>query len=123
VAPKPPGSDNVFSNNVITSLTQQSTVNQIYPTVTTTTLIINDIVEDRSIKETASTNTQSKAGLIASIVAPTGILGVIGAAVGAFFYKKNQTNASTNDTGGFFSNLFSGNSNAIVQNKSELNSS
>jgi hypothetical protein len=117
VAPKPPGSDHVFSNNPITSLTQRTTNNQIFPTTTTTTqIIINESAGDRSIKDTASSNSISKAGLIASIVAPTGILGVIGAAIGAFFYKKNQP---TNDNGGFFSNLFSGNSNAIVQNKSE----
>ena len=114
VAPKPPGSDNAFSNNAVTSLTQQSTLTSQLLT-TTTTKINNELAEDRSIKDTASSKASSKAGLIASIVAPTGILGLIGAAVGAFFFKKNQTNsAAANDTRGFFNNFFSGNSNAVI---------
>lgn len=121
VAPKPPGSDNVFSNNPVSSLTQLSTIQQIFSTqssaTTTSSMIINEVAEDRSIKDTASSNSSSKSSLLASILAPTGILGVIGAAVGAFLYKKNQTNSSTNDNGGFLSKFFSGNSNAIIQNK------
>ena len=46
---------------------------------TTTKIIINnELVEDRSNKDTVSSNSSSKAGLIASILAPTGILGLIG---------------------------------------------
>jgi hypothetical protein len=118
VAPKPPGSDNVFSNDGVTSLTQKSTTDNRL-SMTTKIIINNESADDRSIKDTVSTTSSSKAGLIASIVAPTGILGLIGAAVGAFFFKKNQTNSSTNDATGFLSKLFSGNSNAIRQNKSE----
>ena len=122
VAPEPPGSDNAFRNNAASSLTQQSTLASPLSTTTTTTTpkINNELTEDRSIKDTASSNASSKAGLIASIVAPTGLLGLIGAAVDNFFYKKNQTNAAAaNDTAGFFNNFFSGNSNAIIENKSE----
>jgi len=119
VAPKPPGSDHVFSNNPVSSLTQRLTIEQILSTSATTRKINEVTEEDRSIKNTASSNSSSKSSLIASILAPTGILGLIGAAVGAFFYKKNQTNSSTNDNRGFLSQFFSGNSNAIIQNKSE----
>ncbi|CAF1189868.1 unnamed protein product [Adineta steineri] len=117
VAPKPPGSDNFFNNNIITSLTQQTTIHYTYST--TSKLIKDELANDRSIKDQTSSQSSSKAGLIASIVAPTGILGVIGAAVGAYFFKKNQTNSSTNENGGFFSNLFSSNFNASKENKSE----
>jgi hypothetical protein len=116
VAPKPPGSDNVFSNNPMSSLTQQSTMQQIFSSSATTRKINEVTEEDRSIKDTASTDSSSKSSLLASILAPTGILGLIGAAVGAFLYKKNQTNSSTNDNRGFLSQFFSGNSNAIIQN-------
>jgi uncharacterized membrane protein YeaQ/YmgE (transglycosylase-associated protein family) len=82
------------------------------------TMLASDLAEDRSIKETVSPNSSSKSGLIAAILAPTGILGLIGAAVGAFLYKKNQTDSTSENTG-FFSRFFSGNSNAIQRNKSE----
>jgi hypothetical protein len=118
VAPKPPGSDHVFNNNPVAFSSPQPTSNQIFPMLTTT-IIINELEEDRSIKETASTNSSSKSGLLASILAPTGILGLIGAVVGAFLYKKNQTNSATNDNTGFLNNFFSRNSNAIIQNKLE----
>jgi len=120
VAPKPPGSDHVFSNNPISFITQRSTIQQIF-SMTVTTTKTNELSEDRSIKDTASSNSSSKSSLIASILAPTGILGLIGAAVGAFLYKKNQTNSSTNDNRGIFSQFFSGNSNAIKTNKLEEN--
>jgi hypothetical protein len=120
VAPKPPGSDHVFNNNPVSFSSPQPTSNQIFPMLTTTTtIIINELEEDRSIKETASTNSSSKSGLLASILAPTGILGLVGAVVGAFLYKKNQTNSATNDNTGFLNNFFSRNSNAIIQNKLE----
>lgn len=119
VAPKPPGSDHVFSRNPVTSLSQRSTANQMLSVTTSSMMLVSDLAEDRSIKDTVSSNSSSKAGLIASIVAPTGILGLIGAVVGAFLYKKNQTNSTTNENTGFFSRFFSGNSNAIQQNKSE----
>jgi hypothetical protein len=116
VAPKPPGSDQVFSRNPVSSL---STANQMFSITTISTMLASDLAEDRSIKETVSPNSSSKSGLIAAILAPTGILGLIGAAVGAFLYKKNQTNSTTSENTGFFSRFFSGNSNAIQQNKSE----
>jgi hypothetical protein len=120
VAPKPPGSDNVFSNNPVSFLTQQTTIQQMFSmSSTATTMRISELVEDHSSQDKASSDSISKGGLIASILAPTGILGVIGGVVGAFLYKKNQTNSSTNDNRGFLSQFFSGNSNAIIQNKFE----
>ncbi|CAF0848405.1 unnamed protein product [Adineta ricciae] len=115
VAPKPPGSDNVFENNIITALTTRKTEHKLVST--TTKQNANEFANDRSNKETVTSNSSSNASLIASIVAPTGILGIIGAAVGAFFYKKNQTNSSSYDIRGFFNNLFSANSNAVQENK------
>ncbi|CAF4716623.1 unnamed protein product [Rotaria sp. Silwood1] len=115
VAPKPPGSDNSFNQNAISHLTQQSIIKQIFST--TAILIKNDLVEDRSIKDTSSSNSKSKASLIASILAPTGIVGLIGSIIGILFYKNNQNNSSINDTKGFFSKLFSKNSNATMENK------
>ncbi|CAF3820018.1 unnamed protein product [Rotaria sordida] len=120
VSPKPPGSDSSFNQNFISYLTQQTILNHIFPTITTTTIIIkNDLVDDRSIKDTSSSNSKSKASLIASILAPTGILGLIGSIIGILFYKNNQTNSSINDTKGFFSKFFNKNSNGIIENKLE----
>ena len=120
VAPKPPGSDQVFSRNSVTGLSQQTTTARQMLSVTTSSMTpVSGSAEDRSIKDTVSSNSSSKSGLIASILAPTGILGLVGAVVGAFLYKKNHTNSTTNENTGFFSRFFSGNSNAIQQNKSE----
>lgn len=110
VAPKPPGSDHSF---------QQSTSYQAIPTMTITAIVTEESINDRSIKDKVSSNSNSKTSLIASILAPTGIVGVIGAVIGAVFYKKNQTNSSTNNIQGLFSKFFASNSNAIVENKSE----
>jgi hypothetical protein len=120
VAPKPPGSDHVFSRNPVTGLSQQSTAKQMLSITTSSMMPVSDsAAEDRSIKDTVSSDSSSKSGLIASILAPTGILGLVGVVVSAFLYKKNQTNSTTNENTGFFSRFFSGNSNAIHQNKSE----
>ncbi|CAF3990919.1 unnamed protein product [Rotaria sp. Silwood2] len=118
IAPKPPDSDISFNQNAISHLTQQSIINQIFST-TITIIIKNDLAEDRSIKDTSSSKSKSKASLIASILAPTGIVGLIGSIIGILFYKNNQTNSSINDTKGFFNKLFSKNSNAIIENKLE----
>ena len=115
VAPKPPGSDNVFRNNIVAALPTRKTEHQLVST--TTKQNVNEFASDRSNKEKVKSNSSSNAGLIASIVAPTGILGIIGAAVGAFFYKKNQTNSSSYDFRGFLNNLFSANSNTVQENK------
>lgn len=121
VAPKLPGSDHVFNNNnPVSSLTQRSTIQQMLSklsTTSTTTMRINEVAEDRSIKDTASSNSSSKSTLLASILAPTGILGLIGTAVGFFLYRKNQTNSSTNENLGFLSQFFNRNSNAMIENK------
>ena len=123
VAPKPPGSDDVFDHNPVSSSSKQSTINQMLSITTTsstaTPILIRDAEEDRSIKDTMSSTSNSKSSLLASILAPTGVVGLLGAVLGAFLYKKNQTNPMNSGTGGFFSNFFSGNTNAIESNKSD----
>ena len=110
VAPKPPGSDKSFNNNAAVTSSHS-------PMTSATTSLANGNLQDRAVKDTVSPTSKSKAGLIASIVAPTGILGIIGSVVGAFLYKKNQAGSTTSSAGGFLSSLFSGNSNAAKENK------
>lgn len=115
VPPKPPGSDSSFINAIISSLTQYSSITQ----ASTTVLMRNNLTQARSNQDLNSSNSNSKSSLIASILAPTGIVAVIGAIVGALFYKKNQSNSFINDTRGLFNRIFNTNSNSIVENKSE----
>lgn len=110
VASKSPGSDHVFDQHSVSTLSQGSTI------ANTTSVRIRDAGEDRSIKQTLSSNSSSKSNILASILAPTGVLGLLGLVVSAFLYKKNQTN-STNS--GFLSHFFNRNINAIEGNKSE----
>ena len=126
VAPKPPGSDQVFNQNQFSNPTtiqpgQTHLTGSIAVTTTTTTTTrksYDDESDERSIKDTVSSNSSSTGGLIASILAPTGIVGIVGAVVGALLYKKNHTNSSTsNGITGFFSHLFSSNTNATTENK------
>lgn len=118
VAPKPPGSDHVFDQHPVSSVSQVSTMIPMssITTTATTAIRIREAEEDRSIKETLSSNSSSKSNLLASILAPTGVLGLLGLAVSAFLYKKNQTNSVNS---GFLSNFFNRNTNAIETNKSE----
>ncbi|CAF4532295.1 unnamed protein product, partial [Rotaria socialis] len=117
VTPKPPGSDSSSSHTIISaSSTQQSPIHQIFSsTLTTTILMRNDLAQDRSVKDTILSNSNSKTGLIASILAPTGIVGVIGAVIGTLFYKKNQNNSLANGAQGFLSRIFNRNSNEIIK--------
>ncbi|CAF4025581.1 unnamed protein product [Rotaria magnacalcarata] len=118
VAPKPPGSDSGSSHTIVSSSssTQQSPIHPRFSsTLTTTILMRNDLAQDRSVKDTISSNSNSKTGLIASILAPTGIVGVIGAVIGTLFYKKNQNNSLANEAQGFLSRIFNRNSNEIIK--------
>ena len=95
VAPKPPGDLSVpmSSINVPTSLSS-------------TIRLVPATIEERSIKEATNTQSKSKSGLIAAIAAPTGILGIIGALIGAFVYKKNNLNSAMTTAGGLFQTIF-----------------
>lgn len=107
VAPKPPGSSASDS-----SFQPSSSLPWLTSFTTTTMMVLlNDKADERSMKETNESQSKSKAGLIAAIAAPTGILGIVGAAIGAFLYKKNQSNSSNN--AGFLSQFF--NTNATRQ--------
>ena len=111
VAPKPPGSDS--------SINSHSSARSHL----STSISVNEKADERSVKETVQSKSSSKAGLIAAIAAPTGILGVIGAAVGAFFLKKNQSSSSTSNVGGMVSRFLGTSLNAATINKSGENQS
>ena len=93
------------------------------PPLLSTSDFVHEKLDQRSVKETAQPKSSSKAGLIAAIAAPTGILGIVGAAVGAFLFKKNQSNSATDNIGGIISRFFGANANATMQNKSGENHS
>lgn len=117
VAPKQPGISSSTNSDLKTSISFVFSTSQTMLTTTkgTTTALtmLNEKIDERSMKETSNSNSKSKAGLITAIAAPTGLLGIVGTVIGAFLYKKNQSNSSSNSNSrGFLNQIlnFTGNS-------------